>query len=344
MNDKMLDLIGQADEEYLREAEGTSQMKIKHKRRLSAGLVAVIAAAMCLTSVGAVAAYKALNRDTVGEYYDSSAMDSMESRGYAVAQTVENEHFRLTVESVLRDKTFFRIMLSAVPLDDEAVTYMKTSPMISTTLSYKDDGAIIHTGNLFMALNDLADENNDGKLDEIGYEIGKPVAMVFDEFYTTNDSDNSRGDVKIDMSRSLNIRFESQIYYHKAGSDELFKGLEYNLGIPKEAKAVTFVGDDGNKVTISEFSVTYKYAEPVITRYKTMDTTELYDKAKIVFKDGRTLDIGGDRGYPTVDGFEEQIGDEWKQTRFGSFWRLNTLIDPDEIESFEFEGKTYKAK
>ena len=44
MNDKMLDIIGLADEKYLHEAEGKPMMKqTKHRRKLSAKIVAVAA-------------------------------------------------------------------------------------------------------------------------------------------------------------------------------------------------------------------------------------------------------------------------------------------------------------
>ena len=46
MNDKMLDIIGLADEKYLHEAEGKPVMKqTKHRRKFSAKVIAIAAAA-----------------------------------------------------------------------------------------------------------------------------------------------------------------------------------------------------------------------------------------------------------------------------------------------------------
>ncbi len=87
MNDKMLDIIGLADEAYLREAESQPARQITHRRRFSAGLVAAAAAAAVMTvTAGAVTVAKLIHKESVDYYYNEEMASEMELRGYASGQ------------------------------------------------------------------------------------------------------------------------------------------------------------------------------------------------------------------------------------------------------------------
>ena len=77
MNEKeIFEMTKHINDEYILEAAASPRTSIKLKKR-----IITFAAAAALTaslSIGAFAAYKAFNKESVGTYYDSSAVEKIE--------------------------------------------------------------------------------------------------------------------------------------------------------------------------------------------------------------------------------------------------------------------------
>lgn len=312
MNDKMLDIIGLADEKYVSEAG--EQRRIKHHRRFSARLVAVVAAAVCLTSVGAFAAYKGIiNRDSVSTIYDSSAIDSMEDKGYAVGKVLENEHFRLTIEAVLRDEFSLRVVMTAETLDDAAKKYMEENAMISTSTFY-GTGKQIDTGDTFQAYGENKKEN--------------VYTMAIQKFYKEYD-----GTVLIDENEPLKFEFANETWNHKGNYDPLFSGLSFMVNRPNTAKSTELFSSDGNKIKISEFScIVYNAEDPIKSQPKEL---------KVFYKDGTSQDL---TEFSSMFSFITRDADGKELKERTNLSNFITLIDPDQIDHVVFDGTTYSRK
>ena len=80
MNDRMLDIIGLADEEYLIEAARSDRINVR--RRFSAGIIAAAAAVCALTvTAGAVAVGSLIHKDSVSYYHSEEMTSEREERG-----------------------------------------------------------------------------------------------------------------------------------------------------------------------------------------------------------------------------------------------------------------------
>jgi hypothetical protein len=131
MNDKMLDIIGLADEKYLHEAQGKPVMKqTKHRRKLSAKVVAVAAAAAVMTvTAGAYAVAKLSHKDSVKHYYNENMASDIEQKGYVVNQVTQNKHIKMTLENMLVDENYAYGVVTVEALDEVGEKAFLTEPV-----------------------------------------------------------------------------------------------------------------------------------------------------------------------------------------------------------------------
>ncbi|MBO5576504.1 MAG: hypothetical protein J5956_09470 [Ruminococcus sp.] len=141
MNDKMLDIIGLADEKYLHEAQGERKIiQTKHRRKLSAKVVAVAAAAAVMTvTASAYAVTKLTNKESVELYLEDAG--KVESDGHADNQIMQNEHLRLTIDSVLSDGHNAMVIVTLDALDDYGRNFIKYRPRFM--LKRRDNGETV---------------------------------------------------------------------------------------------------------------------------------------------------------------------------------------------------------
>ncbi|MBQ8120350.1 MAG: hypothetical protein IJ172_06210 [Ruminococcus sp.] len=322
MNDKMLDLIGQADEKYLREAQGTPQMRIKHKRRFSAGIAAVVAAAMCLTTVGAFAAYKAYHKDSVNDFYNSSTESHLESSGYKVGDVVENEHFRITRDIGIKDDIMLKSVFTVEALDEAAKEYLKQWDVPAYSLYYTDKNE--KTSGFDMAYNSIKGKKNED----------------------TNEDSSSRAFSlvvpcdSVDVNRPMSIRFgesdNKKTYNGKQqGSDELLKGLELKLD-SKEAKSIELYSKDNAKMIVSELTLDIESNDD--EDYNEKYNFNLSD-CEIHFKDGITKVIG-DSDSQNFTALKN--GDNGNIEHYTC--DLRDIIDVDNVDYVKMQDIEFRAK
>lgn len=111
-NDLMRAMNG-IDGRYL--AEVQTESKKKPHFRKSVTTAAMILLAATLTTVTAAAGWHLLHPETVEHYMKSGSVQKMETAGMVLNQTVENDYFRLTAESIVWDGKMGRIFTHSNP-------------------------------------------------------------------------------------------------------------------------------------------------------------------------------------------------------------------------------------
>ena len=314
MNDKMLDIIALADEKYLHEAEGKPVMKqTKHRRKLSAKVIAIASAAAVMTvTAGAVTVAKLSNKESVGEFYDSSAVSEMDNRGYGNGTVSTNSHFSITLETVLRDDYKLIPVVTIKPLDDQAEDYLAQSGELPYAMTYYSDTNEPGNWNVACYARDLY-KKGDGRL---SMKMNIP-------FNSLNNS--------IDKSRPLSVRFSEGKYLDingKTNEDSLFNGIELKLDDYKDVKGVKLYSEKGTELYLSEVGFVALIENP--------DDGSFWN-GELVYKDGKKDKVDD----ISFDGEGLGLGEK---ENIGLSMNFKTLIDVDNVESVKLMGETYTRK
>ena len=314
MNDKILDVIGLADEKYLREAEGKPMMKqTKHSRRISAKIAAVATAAAVMTvTAGAVAVAKLSNKDSVEDFYDSSTVSRIENRGYVNGSVSENEHFRITLETVLKDDYKMLPIITIEPLDKQAEDYLADSGEMPYPMTYYSDTREYVNSNVTCVARDLFKKGDD------------KFSMKLDIPFISHNN-------KLDVNRPLTIKLSEGKNFRIDGSvnePSLFSGIEINIDGYNEVKSTRLYSESGKELYLSEFGFValVKYPE-----------NGSFWNGRIVYKDGRKVNVD------EISNYGAGLGLGKKQDT-GISLDFKTFIDIDSVEAIEIMGETFKRK
>ena len=328
MNDKMLDVIGLADEKYLCEAEGKPMMKqTKHSRRISAKIAAVAAAAAVMTvTAGAVAVAKLSNKESVQEYYDSSAVSKMESRGMLSGRKSENEHFRFNLQSVIKDDYVCSLIFAVEPLDEKAQDYLEKVMMFDADAFYADN-------------NEAIDQCSLTSWGWKEYKKGDK-SLNFELDITAHYGKNV-----VDFSRPIRLEFK-QTKNDKNNQpykdEKLLGGIALDIPQAQKLKDVKLYSDDGKELYLSETGFVALVPMPIAKNdkeYKMLLEKGIYDlEFEIRFKDG-TVKNTWDENMS-----EGGMGLMIDGTDVGYRHAFRTLIDVDRVESVTFRNIEFKRK
>ncbi len=319
MNEKeILKMMDRINDDYLMEASAATKKNIKLKKRILT--FAVAAALTASLSIGAFAAYKALNRESVGTYYDSSAMDKIEQSGYVSDVTASNEHFDMSLDTVVKDNYSLKAVVSVKALDEAAEKYLKRADAICGELVYSDTGEKVGT------FADLLGMDN--------YEKGKAYPMRL-----TVSAKNAQA--AVDLSRPLKLNFRSAEKDAAPADVELFKNLSLEFKDVKQSKSAKFTSPSGEVINVSEFTVSYDMMsqdEKLAKQYKSGDISlnadDLFDDLKIHYKDGKIEKLKEKINFISADLFDNE--------KYVMIIDLKAFIDPDAIDHIECKGVTYK--
>ncbi len=330
MNDKMFDLIGQADEKYLREAEGKPQMKTVHKRRISAKFIAVAAAAAIMTvTAGAVAVAKLSHKDSVEHYYNKNMASDIEQKGYVVNQVTQNEHIKMTLENLLVDENYAYGVVTVEALDEVGKKAFINEP---ATYLLDKEGRYIEKDYLSSMIGIMMNGTNNTSSEKQAHmiqiylrdpfkdertEIPQKVRIIFSKYF----------------EKCNEIRTESQI------PKEEFEGLSFEIELKPNVQTLKLEAASGHKAVISGFMLDIQYNGKQV---RSFDYEKVPNKLKLNFKDGKSRTLNSDPNSRRRDFSPEagSIGDEECEYRFS----LNEVLDVSKLESIEIAGETYKAK
>ena len=322
MNEKeILKMMDHINDEYLTEASETPKTNIKLKKRIIS--FAAAAAIATTLSVGAFAAYKALNRESVGTYYDSSAMDKIEQSGYVSDVNAKNEHFDISLDTLLKDDYSIKAVVSVKALDEAAQKFLGTTNALVGEMVYADTGEKIPGYASIFGMND--------------YEKDKAYPMRL-----TVSAKNS--EAKVDLSRPIKINFVNNQHEPELKDLDLFDDLTLELKDVKQSKSAKFTSPSGAALNVSEFTISYDVItgnEDAADKLKEQDKSadsfvnmdDVSNDLKIYYKDG------------TVTTLEDKLNnvsfDLVNPSKYVMIIDLKTFVDPDAIDHIECKGVTY---
>ncbi|WP_028505179.1 hypothetical protein [Ruminococcus sp. FC2018] len=328
MNNKILDIIGLADEKYLHEAQGEGQIKqTKHRRKISAKFVAVAAAAAVMTvTAGAVAVAKLSNKEGVREFYDSSAVSKMESRGMLSGKTSENEHFRFNMQSVIKDDYVCSCIFAVEPLDEKAQDYLEKVMGFDADAFYADNNEALYMS----------------ALTSWGWKEYKKgdKSLNFELDITAH-----YGKRNVDFSRPIRLEFkqaENDLNNKPYKDEKLLDGIVLDIPQAQKLKDVKLYSDDGKELYLSETGFVALVSMPIAkseAEHKMLVEKGEYDlDFKIKFKDG-TVKTNWDENME-AGGLGLMLDD----TDVGFRQAFRTMVDVDKVESVTFKNREFKRK
>ncbi len=320
--ERIFDMISIADDEFLLEASHKKRT-IKLGRRAVSMLAAALLCTVLLACVAAaVVVTNIVHKGSLSDFYDSSTVSEMESRGYTVGKSVENGHARLTVDSVMSDIYRCHPIITLEALDDETDEYLwqqfsedtvdrpHNIEYIKCRLTYADNGELIYDS-----------LNTDGHR---FYGKNRQVTLRTEILYC-NDRvwvGEDQKNIVINRSRKLKLSVEGA----SASSSQqlhLLDGLEIELPQVEPVKDTKLYSQSGEQAYISELGI-------VVPR-------EHGDKSPweytIKWKDGsvtKQYETGSSGGIRIIGGRELCLID------------FRKMIDPDQIESATIFGVEYK--
>lgn len=353
--EEIFEMTKHLDEKYILEAAPKTGRNIKMKKKIIT--FAVAAAIAASLSIGAVAAYRAFNRDTVGNHYTSSAMDKMEKEGYGVGTKVENEHFRIIVETAVKDESKIKMICSLDALDAVSKEYLEKYDFGSEVI-YTDDNTIAGRNYVSTHENYNNDQSVDDK-DKHGYTVMVDIPFKnSDPSADSNSSDESEYRYYVEPDRPMTLKLKnadhevsgkdangsSILVYesHEKKYDDIFKGLEIKIEGIKETSSSVLYNEDGDKLTISDLSISIDNFVPSKTE---IDMGQDYDEVygfELKFKDGTVKKPGEVAvGGLTDSGYQDKKTGEFIDAVTID---LREFIDSENVESVKINGKTYTRK
>lgn len=333
MNDKMLDIIGLADEKYLREAQEQPAKKKTRRHRFSAGVVAAaVAAAMTLTA-GAVAFTRFMHKDSVEYYYTKEMAEEMERKGYAVNQVTENEGVRMTLEYFMVSDVYATGVVTVEclkPWAEEAFRAVPPSYAFDETGKYIDFPNS-NISSLF-SLETRGDLNNDPK--KQAYQLSIYIG----------DSDDVKSQ---ELPDKVVIAFSEDAHYREnidslntiddLVKDDVFDGLTFEISLKPNMPQIELESASGHKAVLTEYSFDIDYNKGAVD----FDDDSVPKEMVLHYTTGKSSTL--ESGYRTNPGFDPMAfaasGDVCKVKG-----RIIQQIDFEHIESVEFAGETYKVK
>ena len=187
-NDLMNAMNG-IDERFLTESELTVKKSRKLSKKALTAFVSIAAAAAFTIPAGVFAYSQLINRDTVKMYLNDA--DSIEESGLTQNQVMENEHLRITLDTLLSDGYTAVAVITLDAFDDSGRIYIQNHPYIK--LRNPADGSYVFPSGSGSMANHMEQQKTDTiryyqTMDLQNVDCSCDYEMIFFDF------DNSLGD------------------------------------------------------------------------------------------------------------------------------------------------------
>ena len=308
--------IGDTEEKYIDMSESHRAPK-KSQKAIKIAFAAA-AAAVLTVGIGAYTYSRFNNPESVEMYLQDP--DMVAAVGSVVNQVMENEHVRITVDTVLSDGYQAYVLVTLDALDDFGKNYINYRPSIR--LRRSDTGErVLHSGG--------------GSMHDWTEQVKNDTVRYYHTIFLT--------DLETDLSADIEIIFFSLDLFSQEEWEEgkpfpldenmipVGNSLGYDfiatVNFTKNVETVELTGSDGQELTLSQFELVSKH-----------------ENINEVDRDSLILD-----GIPEValirnDGTREEPdpvkmfggGNEWYSTLF-----LGKFIDLDEYSGVEIDGVEY---
>lgn len=134
----ILRAMNELDERFVISANRERTIKHSSKKILQKFAVGIAAALALAIPAGAV--YTQFeHKEVVREYFDDKTADYLEDKGLALNYVSENEHLRITVDTLLSDGNIGSILLTVDGLDSDGINYVENTPFFDMYITEKKD-------------------------------------------------------------------------------------------------------------------------------------------------------------------------------------------------------------
>lgn len=248
--EKILEMISLADDEFILEASCKKRTIRLGKRAVSLAAAAVLCCVLLACAAAAVVVTGIVHKGDLNKFYTSSAVDEMQSRGYTFGKTVQTEHARMTLESVIADDFRCICVYTIEALDDAADEQLRRSfgginhdLIIDTQLLYADTGEVIF------------DCIGTGGFSHYGQKAERSVTLSSTFYYTLDEwKDGKPFKFSIDKSRPLKLKLEQKTAdNHKML--HILDGLEINIPQVEPLKSIKMYSATGKTAYITEMGI-----------------------------------------------------------------------------------------
>lgn len=298
------------------------KMKKTGKTKKTASVIVAVTAAMALSVTAGAAAYKAFFHN------DSVKMFGIDDESKAEqlvigSKSAENEHFRLTADTVLSDGRTVNIVFTLEGLDEKGKAYVKTTEdnMDAPPVMFYSSNADLLKDNDRLTDSDQVKRFFTGVWYTEGNDSDSTVRKL--------NSDGSFAFMESDYFTSIPGKlFVAPNPDGKADDPSIFNGLVLELDVSKNLDVKEFSNGD-SKLYLSKIGVTVVDDGNVVSDEMDM-THNKQDKYVLNFADGSSRSINKNEGAYS-----------FKTAEYGYSYFFDS-IDIDSVKSVTFDGVEFK--
>lgn len=335
---ELLDAMNGADERFINEAfDPAWKRRSRIRKRKTVVIAAAAVAALAMSVTGGAAAYKAfVHRDSVEYYYNKKMASDIERYGFAVGQVTENDHLRMTLESLMVDENFASGVVTVEYLDNAGREAMENK--LNIMLDSKGNNIYHYTAGkyiseVYFGHGIIGNGTSDRKAYTIELSLHDPYA---ESRCWSSDT------VSVVFAEEKDLPNGREEVFTAADIPEgVFDGLCLKISTEPNTETVKLTSESGHKAVISQFAYDFQYDK---ANAPSPDIGGFPDVMTMHFKDGTVKTLKYDREY-------NQKGDlrhEWGKTALGEdhdnnvHGLFNSILDISGLESVEFAGEIYK--
>ncbi|MBO4866962.1 MAG: hypothetical protein J5582_10460 [Ruminococcus sp.] len=237
------------DDRFVISAKRERIIKHSSNKKILQKVTIGIAAAVAL-AIPAGAIYTQFeHKGAVMEYFDEKTADYLEDNGLALNYVSENEHFRITVDTVLSDGNVGSMVLTVESLDSEDIDYIGEKPFFDMYITEKND---VSTG------------------DKIFLEGGGSIHhdVVTDTQYSFQ-KDLYLCDIDVEKDYVMTFGLDRR---DKKNDPELFDGISFDISFRPNVDVKEFEDEDGRHIYFSQIGF-YTDEEETIRRLNHLSNT-----------------------------------------------------------------------
>ncbi|MCH5349852.1 MAG: hypothetical protein J1E40_11060 [Oscillospiraceae bacterium] len=313
------------DERFIVSAKRGMTVKRRGLGKRWASIAAGIAAAAVLAVPAAAYAYTQLvHHAAVQEYFSEKSVEYLEEHGLALNYTDENEHIRLTVDTLLSDGHIGGMILTIEGLDEKGLecVQMNTFPEIYLTDAQTSEYVKIH-------------ENGSPQILGGGNVYFDACTETQFTLWTELQLDKIDTDKDYILKFGMNTARNSSEYetvHNEYGilTDNVMEGISFKTSLRPNVAVKELESENGEKIWLSQIGY-YSNEQIVISKMRNhfneirllMENSILKDKVEVI---AQSLDWSPERSQPLGCGWFDSIVeiDKYKGVEIGETKYIET--------------------
>lgn len=316
----MLNAMGGIDERFICEYSALVPRKGgRLKRAVRTGVI--IAAAAVIFAIPAGAFYSQfVHKAAVQKYFTEGSVEYLEEHGLALNFVDENEHVRLTVDTLLSDGHIGSMILTIEGLDEEGLQCVEKQPFEEIYLKDAETGeyVVLHD-------NGSSELVGGGEVDHdtcTGTQYTIRRELQLDQIDTDKD---------YILTFGMNARDpNAERDEHHVLIDNVMEGIEFATSFRPNVAVKELESEDGERIWLSQIGF-YSSEQGVINKLRNHNTEMRLIRKDGFFKDevgmnASTLDWSPERPQPLACGW------------------FDSIVEIDKYDGIEINGVSYLEK